>query len=149
MLGLNEQETKRLIECQREYNKRKSAIMEIVEAMNGSDEPTILTLYDTVTVLEKKNKNWRNEEICQMIFAWQASTFNENHFQEVCKEKCAELMDLCLEYREHETMRGKRLHHLFALAAMQYVLPQIDELCQWASFGTSPVKDAYFIQEQE
>ena len=112
-----------------------------------SDEPTILTLYDTITLLERRNKNWRDEEKAQMIFAWQASTFLESHFEEVCKEKCPELMHLCLEYRQHETMNGKRLPNYFAIEAMEYVLPDPVYLCECISFSTAPVRDAYLKSE--
>jgi len=112
-----------------------------------SDEPTILTLYDTITLLERRNKNWRDDEKAQMIFAWQASTFLESHFEEVCKEKCPELMDLCLEYRKHETINGKRLPNYFAIEAMEYVLPDPVYLSECISFSTSPVRGAYLKSE--
>ncbi len=109
-----------------------------------SDEPTIISLYDTVGVLEKKNPNWRDDRFCCMIFAWQADFFLESHSEEVCKEKCPELFNLCLEYHEHKTMLGLALSPFFGIAAMEYIFASLIEKTEYERFGCAPVRDAYF-----
>ena len=111
---------------------------------NISDEPTVITLYDTVEVLSKRNPGWTNDEFCQMIFAWQAAHFLNDHADEVIREKCPHLKELCVEYRELETMNGKRLHHLFGVKALAYIMPDLEEPCFEGPFGTSPVINAFF-----
>ncbi len=50
------------------------------------DSPTIISFYDTVNVLEKRNANLRKCKLNCMIFAWQASIFLYEHALEVCKD---------------------------------------------------------------
>lgn len=111
---------------------------------NISDEPTEISLYDTVEVLSKRNPDWANDEFCQMILAWQASHFLNNHADKVIAEKCPHLKELCTEYRELETMNGKPLHHLFGIKALNYIMPKFEDPYLEAPFGTSPVRNCYF-----
>lgn len=115
-----------------------------VDTSNFDDGPTILTLYDTITVLSRKNPEWLKDRFCQMIFAWQASMFLENHVDEVCKEKCPELRELCVEYRECKTMNGLPLDELFGIKALNYIMPKNEDPYFEEPFGTAPVRDSFF-----
>lgn len=112
------------------------------------DKPTEITLYDTVIVLERKNPNWREYDFCIKIFVWQSSSFIDSHSDEVCNAKCAELMPLVLEYRQHTTINGDPLSHIFGLAALQYIFPT--PICEpeIQCFGCAPVRDSYFLVEK-
>ncbi len=112
---------------------------------NIPDEPTEISLYDTVEVLSKRNSNWANDEFCQMILAWQASHFLNEHADQVIREKCPHLKELCTEYRELETINGKRLHHLFGMKALAYIMPNFEKPYLKGPFGCAPVQDSYFI----
>lgn len=109
-----------------------------------NDDPTAFTLYDTIEVLAKRNPNWVKDNFCQMIFAWQASLFLKSHLQEVCNEKCPELLDLCIEYSEHKTINGQFLPTLFGTEAIEYITRNTIELPEYKNFGTSPVSNSFF-----
>lgn len=109
-----------------------------------SDEPTIISLHDTIEVLEKRNPNWESDEFCQKVFAWKAAFFLNSHSDEVIKEKCPQLMDMCLEYREHQTINGKKLHHMFGMKALAYIMPDFAEPEFEGPFGSTPVQYCYF-----
>lgn len=108
------------------------------------DGPTILTLYDTICVLEKKNPNWIHDKLCQMIFAWQSSLFLEDHVKEVCNSKCPNFLPLCLEYREYKTIMGFPLPENFGLEAFEFIFPQPIPDFENERFGCSPVRNCYF-----
>lgn len=112
---------------------------------NISDEPTVISLYDTIEVLANRNSNWANDEFCQMILAWQASHFLNDHADKVIKEKCPHLRELCVEYRELETINGKPLHHLFGIKALDYIMQKFEHPYLDVPFGSSPIRDSYFI----
>lgn len=95
---------------------------------NILDEPTVFSLYDTIEIMAKRNSDWANDPFCQKILAWQAAHFLNAHADEVIQEKCPQLKELCLEYREHETINGKRLHHLFGIKALAYIIPDAEEI---------------------
>ena len=113
------------------------------EFINQFDEPTIISLYDTVYTLEKNNPNWLDDRSSRMIFAWQASLFLENHVEEVCKDKYPELMELCQEYRQYKTMMGLPISPLFGLEALEYVRPKDIEYST-ERFGSYPIRECYF-----
>lgn len=110
-----------------------------------SDEPTILSLYDTITVLSRKNPKWRDDKFCQKILAWAASLFIETHVAEVCNAECPELIELCSEYREHKTMFGLFLPPFFGQDALEYIAPEPKLNVDFEKFGSSPVRDSYFF----
>lgn len=66
-----------------------------------TDAPTVLSLYDTITVLNNRNPNWRDVEFLINIFIWVSAIFDKQHVIEVCNTKCPELMHLCMENSTH------------------------------------------------
>lgn len=113
------------------------------DASVSEDKPTILSLNDTVEVLANRNPEWRQHYFSCQIFIWQSAHFLESHADEVCNEKCPELMPLLVEYRKNNTILGYPLSHMFGTLALQYILPQIEK-CDHELFGSSPVQGAYF-----
>ena len=108
------------------------------------DGPTIISLYDTVEVLSKKNPDWIKDKFCQMIFAWNSDFFLDSHVEEVCKDKCPDLLGLCMEYRECKTVMGLTLPTMFGISAIQYVFPTQIEETEFHRIECAPVRDAYF-----
>lgn len=109
-------------------------------------EPTIISLYDTITVLERKNPDWLKDEFCCKIFAWQASMFLASHVKEVCQDKYPELLALCVEYRVLKTISGEPLPEWFAFEALKYYAKPVEEFYD-GPFGCAPVRNCYFIIE--
>ncbi len=107
------------------------------------DKPSILSLYDTLSLLENKNENWLNDRLCRMIFAWQSSIFDEDHVIEVCKEKCPEWLEVCLEYRRYKTIMGNFLYPDFSLQAIHYIVNETKEPFNQEKYGSAPVRDCY------
>lgn len=108
------------------------------------DVPTTISLYDTIEVLSKRSPDWIKDKFCQMIFAWAASSFMDSHVDEVCKDKCHELLSLCVEYRENKTMMGLPISPFFSINAIEYCFPQTPVDYEIGTFESAPVRNAYF-----
>lgn len=109
------------------------------------DSPTIISLYDTIAVLDKKDSQWRDKEFTRNIFIWQSGLFLPEHVEEVCKDKCPELLNQCMEYQKHDTIEGMKLPISFSVKALEYIFPQIDQPENYERFGCAPVRDCYFM----
>ena len=92
-----------------------------MDLTDKNDSPTILSLEDTIKVLEKRKHDWKNDKNFQAIFAWNSGSFIESHVQEVCEANCPELLPLCEEYRTYKTIFGKGLDPYFGLLAINTV----------------------------
>lgn len=108
------------------------------------NEPTVISLYDTIHVLSERNQDWLEDEFSCLIFVWQSSFFLDTHVEEVCKDKCPDLLGSCKEYRENETINGLPIPDTFGIKALDYIIPKSQEDYDLVNFGTSPIRNAYF-----
>ena len=106
------------------------------------DKPTRVTLFDTVSVLNKRNPLWHEDDYLSKVFIWQTDLFVLDHIVEVCKEKCPDLLKFCLEYRECKTINGEPLSPYFGFHAFATLF--FKESILHDIHGTSPVTDTYF-----
>lgn len=90
-----------------------------------NDEPTILSLQDTIDLIERKyGKEWRKYPHCVCTVIWASSKFLEEHVKEVVPD----LFDLCMEYSEKRTVNGKPFDDNFSLLAFYIIDPLTDIL---------------------
>ena len=90
------------------------------------NEPTILSLQNTVDFIEKKyGKNWRSYPHCVMTVIWSSRLFLEDHVKEVVPD----LYDLCMEYRDEGTVNGHEMDEMsiLAFAVVDPNYPKIEE----------------------
>lgn len=81
---------------------------------------TIVSLQDTVDLIVKKyGDNWRDCPECKCVVIWASRVFDIPHVNEVVPD----LFDLCLEYRENNTVNGKPMPDNFYLLAFAVVDP--------------------------
>lgn len=113
------------------------------------NEPTILSLNDTIEVLSRRNPKWKDNDFCVKIFIWNAAGFLEEHADEVCKEKCPEFIPLLMEYREKGTIKNEKLPVYFGLVALDFIIQPYRDEEDFQNFGTSPVRNAFFEIKEE
>lgn len=87
--------------------------------------PTILSLQDTVSLIEKKyGKDWRKYSHCKCVVIWASSNFTLEHVKEIVPD----LYELCKEYQEKRTVNGKEFSPNFAMLAFHVVDPRTEIL---------------------
>ena len=78
------------------------------------DSPTIISLQDTISLLEKRlGKDWMKYPEAKMTVIWASRLFLEDHVKDICPD----LYDLCMEYRNSGTVNGKKMPDNFDLMA--------------------------------
>lgn len=78
------------------------------------DEPTILSIWDTVTLIERKyGTDWKNDDNYVGIVVVASRGYKDEHIQ----EELPEIWPLCLEFREKGTIKSKKLNPDFSLLA--------------------------------
>ncbi len=83
-------------------------------------EPTILSLHDTIDLIERKyGKDWRRHPHCVCTVIWASKMFLEDHVKEVVPD----LFDLCEEYRNKGTVNGKECDREFCMLAAAVLDP--------------------------
>lgn len=83
--------------------------------------PTIMSLQDTVSLIEKKyGKDWRKYPHCKCVVIWASSNFILEHVKEVVPD----LYELCKEYHEKRTVNGKEFDSNFAMLAFYVIDPE-------------------------
>ena len=89
------------------------------------DSPTIMSLLDTVTLIENKyGTDWRCHPECKCTVIWASRNFNLDHVKEVVPD----LYDLCKEYKEKDTVNGKKFDPKFYILAFHIVHPNTDKI---------------------
>ena len=89
------------------------------------DSPTIISLQDTVDLIERKyGKDWKDYPHCKCVVIWASSNFILEHVKEVVPD----LFELCKEYREKRTVNGKEFHDNFFMLALHVVDPKTEIL---------------------
>ncbi len=89
------------------------------------DSPTIVSLQDTVDLIERKyGKDWRNYPHCKCVVIWASSNFLLEHVKEVVPD----LFKFCKEYQEKRTVNGKAFDNNFAILAFHVIDPTTEIL---------------------
>lgn len=89
----------------------------------NEDKPTILSLQDTVDLIERKyGKKWKNYPHCKCVVIWSSSMFNLDHVKEIVPD----LFELCKEYKEKKTVNGKKFPDNFYMLAYHVVDPNTE-----------------------
>lgn len=82
--------------------------------------PTIISLQDTVDIIQKKfGDNWREYSSCVVTVIWASSNFTVEHVKEIVPD----LFDLCFEYREKGTINGHEVPLNIFLMAFAVIDP--------------------------
>lgn len=108
------------------------------------DQPTIFSLKYTISLISKKNPDWRKNNYLISIFVWQSSLFLESHVKEICEQECPELLGLCQEYRTNKTIYGCELADDFSYKAFQFIVSEPKNET-YIKFETYPVRSSFFI----
>lgn len=96
---------------------------------NNDEDITIFSLKDTVILIEEKyGENWRDWACCKMVVIWASKLFNEDDV----KETVPDLFDLCMEYRQKDTVNGHPMPLSIDVLAFYIVDPATPKinLCQ-------------------
>lgn len=97
----------------------------IFNSLIQEDGPTIISLQDTVTLIERKyGKDWRNYPECKCVVIWASSNFKLDHVKEVVPD----LFELCKEYHEKRTVNGKEFADNFYSIAFHMIDPNTEKL---------------------
>lgn len=111
------------------------------------DSPTILSLQDSTSVIEKKfGKDWVSNIFAKRIVIWQSRIFERSHVKEVCAPYEG-LHELCEEFYQFETINGEPLPNDFAFQVLNFMMSFLP-VEERVTFRSSPVKDAYWIIEK-
>lgn len=82
--------------------------------MEPDNEPTILSLQDTVNVFKNKfGDDWSRFPICKMVVIWASSSYIESDV----KKTVPDLFTLCKEYRNTGKVNGKEMSPNISMAA--------------------------------
>ena len=111
-----------------------------------SDEPTVLSLEDIVSVFKQRGlTDWQNDEYLVKIFIWNSGIYLRSHAEEVAEKYS--VLELCKEYWEHNTIKGIPLPKDFSNEALMWLqapyLEQMDKII-YQNHETAPVRNAYW-----
>jgi len=112
-----------------------------------ANEPTILSLEDTISCLERKyGKDWKKDDLAMLMLIYSSTNFIKDHFDDIWEKHDLPRKKEAEEYREKGTINGKSFPAGFSMAVLDMIFPEcqmeriIESMTDVSRFGASPVR---------